>query len=97
MKDRVDRKLCLGSSVGAIIPSVGAILPSVGLADPTGLGNLNRIGESVGKRGESVGKLKISKSPERTEPADPAFTFLKPAHTWNRQASFKHAIEQNDE
>ena len=95
MKDRVDRKLCLGSSVGAFLPSVGLhSVGAIGLADPTGLGNLNRIGESVGKRGESVGKLKISKSPER---ADPAFTFLKPAHTWNRQASFKHAIEQNDE
>ena len=24
-------------------------------------------------------------------------TFLKPAHTWNRHASLKHFIEQNDE
>ena len=29
--------------------------------------------------------------------SDRLFTFLKPAHTWNRQASLKHAIEQNDE
>ena len=29
--------------------------------------------------------------------SDRLFTFLKPAHMWNRQASLKHAIEQNDE
>ena len=51
------------------------------------VGNLNRIGKSRDSKSKRNGSCRFG----------PAFTFLKPAQMWNRQASFKHAIEQNDE
>jgi hypothetical protein len=77
MKDRVDRKLCLGS-FSLVVASVG---------------NLNRVGE----KGKNLNQKKRNGTAKAHVCFGPAFTFLKPAHMWNRQASLKHAIEQNDE
>ena len=65
-----------------------------------------RQSESNRKKVASTSKSSKSKRKRNGKPAElrkPAEkqlavrTFLKPAHTWNRHASLKHFIEQNDE